>query len=1128
MKAQLLLPLTVSFILNVFFLTQGLAAQQNGVQVDVAAVYQKALPGIKKIRKFLKAENTFDARIYRRLRNGLKKGNYTLVSNILKHIENAGGNKVDAEVEKLRTLLGKNGVALFQNTQGGGDNLVAKKPVSIHWTGYVGGNRAKIGQIPALSAPTLNPATASASYAATPSTVCTVDAKTGVLAIVGVGNCKITLTATPSDPSTHTVTKASLIVTIDSGTQTISSSNPYGSGASALVIGESLALQSAPTGGVTTLEYQTTNSGVCTVGANSGDVTADTTGSCVVQARWTASSDYNASPWTTIHTFTVSKKNQSAVTVANPYGQNPSVKVDATLAIATAPAGGYGTLEYQSGDTGACTVNASGAVTGVSTVGTCTIQARFAGNNAYTSTPWANIATIAVNAKEVAPTPVTVSWRGYAEGNEARVGQTAPALRAPVLSPPAARASYSAAPAKVCSIESATGKLSVHGAGICRIALTATDGQTSAMANITVLVHKGEQSAPAAKGLYGPDPGVNIGATLAVSAAPSGGHGRLEYQSTTSHLCAVDTATGEVSGSASGNCLIQVRWTGDANYLASPWANTSFIAVTKEQRQTLQLIGNFPLEVQNFYTVSSYLGEVVDIKLGMKNPGTGTANYSLSSSSSWIISASPGQIGAGENVVVPITLICQESTPETLSGTLNITAGGKTAAVKVELDCIKRTELLSIRSWPAPSPFQARMGETVASGLHFGWYDDYLTNYGRGSVGYEKYYKVTTNTPDVTIQDSEGTSTETDQWQIYFPPYYYKVTHTCKTPGYKEIEFTLKVTFERRNYGSDPGKGIEGRVKKVIWPVNCLPDDSPAVQVSFFQGPLISELRYTKKGSGWSVQPYHASSMIEGRKTFLGVRLKHASSSSPSLKARIGSTTVTAFDTKTSNDDSGNYTEYTYELPGSSVRQYSQLLLIVTSGGEFSSPHNAITVALREFPFLPPKPLKFRFVPIRRENEKPLDKKVIATNALEYKKVLEDFLPVSSVEAEVGEEIVLDHDGLAGSIFSPLKPLRYKREGKNSQTFYYFFYPCQGTCLNKGARGSLAAMSGISRGGTGFPSLKTVVHEAGHGFGLGHPDDSLSSGYLPYQLGVDIWPRAGGRASLGQAKPYRKNVWRRR
>ena len=506
MKAQLLLPLTVSFILNVFFLTQGLAAQQNGAQVDVAAVYQKALPGIKKIRKFLKAENTFDARIYRRLRNGLKKGNYTLVSNILKHIENAGGNKVDAEVEKLRTLLGKNGVALFQNTQGGGDNLVAKKPVSIHWTGYVGGNRAKIGQIPALSAPTLNPATASASYAATPSTVCTVDAKTGVLAIVGVGNCKITLTATPSDSSTHTVTKASLIVTIDSGTQTISSSNPYGNGASALVIGESLALQSAPTGGVTTLEYQTTSSGVCTVGANSGDVTADTTGSCVVQARWTASSDYNASPWTTIHTFTVSKKNQSAVTVANPYGQNPSVKVDATLAIATAPAGGYGTLEYQSGDTGACTVNASGAVTGVSTVGTCTIRARFAGNNAYASTPWANIATIAVNAKEVTPTPVTVSWRGYAGGNEARVGQTAPALRAPVLSPPAARASYSAAPAKVCSIESATGKLNVHGAGICRIALTATDGQTSAMANITVLVHKGEQSAPAAKGLYGTDP----------------------------------------------------------------------------------------------------------------------------------------------------------------------------------------------------------------------------------------------------------------------------------------------------------------------------------------------------------------------------------------------------------------------------------------------------------------------------------------------------------------------------------------------------------------------------------------------------------------------------------------------
>ena len=278
----------------------------------------------------------------------------------------------------------------------------AKTPVSVQWTGYVGGNTVSVGQVvPALSTPTLNPTSATASYAATPATVCTVNSSSGALTIVGAGSCQITLTATPGDSSTHTATEASVTVTINPGVQTLSSSNSYGSGASTLVVGEFLVLQNAPTGGVTTLEYQTTSSGVCTVDRNSGDVTADAAGSCVAQARWTASSDYSASAWTTIHTFSINKKTQSALTVTNPYGQSPSVNVGATLAITTTPSGGHGPLEYQSGNTGACTVNASGAVSGVSTNGTCTIQARFAGNNAYASTAWANIATISVQDQQV-------------------------------------------------------------------------------------------------------------------------------------------------------------------------------------------------------------------------------------------------------------------------------------------------------------------------------------------------------------------------------------------------------------------------------------------------------------------------------------------------------------------------------------------------------------------------------------------------------------------------------------------------------------------------------------------------------------------------------------------------------
>ncbi len=269
------------------------------------SVYQQALPKIKEIRKLLKGEGAFEASIYRRLRNAMERKKYKLVSNILKHLENMGSDKVDAKIENLRTFLKEQGISQFQEIQAGGDALVAKTPVAIHWSGYQGGNRASIGQIPALLPPTLNPADATASYVAIPVSICTVDAATGALAIVGVGNCKITLTATPADSSTHSVAKASLIVTINPGVQTVSATGAYGSGDLVLIPGKSLLLQNAPTGGVTTLEYQSASSGICTVEPASGEVTADAAGNCLVQARWVASSDYSASAWTEIANITI-------------------------------------------------------------------------------------------------------------------------------------------------------------------------------------------------------------------------------------------------------------------------------------------------------------------------------------------------------------------------------------------------------------------------------------------------------------------------------------------------------------------------------------------------------------------------------------------------------------------------------------------------------------------------------------------------------------------------------------------------------------------------------------------------------------------------------------------------------
>ncbi len=585
MKTALLI---VSLFLNLFSLPEEIRAQENNAQVDVASVYKKGLPVIRKIRSLLKAEGKLNTKTYRRLRSGLRKGNYQAVSTILNQIESVGGNSVDAAVRKLRKILRNNGVALFQNTpQAGGETLATLIPVAITWTGYANGNGATVGQIPpALNPPTLNPSSATASYAATPSTVCTVDSGTGALTIVGAGSCKITLTATPADPAANTAGTVNLAITIGPGAQTVTSNNPYGSGTLALSVEGFLALQTRPIGGSTTLKYQSTDASVCTVGATSGDVTGDAVGTCVVQAQWVASSNYNASPWTTIHTFTVGKGNQAAPSRNNIYGASPTVGTGQTLAVATTPSGGggHGTLEYQSTDTSACTVSDTTGTVTAKTVASCRIRVRWRGDANYHPSPWHNILSIT-------PTqttrPVTIAWAGYAGGNVATVGQTVPALSAPTLNPSTSTASYSATPAAICRVNSQTGALTIVGAGNCEVSLTATPADATAhtpqTASITVTVARGSQTIsfhlPYYYGSYR-ESALNVGKFLILRRAPTGGHTSLEYKTNNPGVCTVDES-GHATGHATGSCAVQARWVENANYDASPWTTIHTFTVGK-------------------------------------------------------------------------------------------------------------------------------------------------------------------------------------------------------------------------------------------------------------------------------------------------------------------------------------------------------------------------------------------------------------------------------------------------------------------------------------------------------------------------------------------------------------------
>ena len=577
MKKTLFSFLVASFFLNVSSLTGVFATQQNGAQIDVAAVYQKALPRIKKIRKLQKAEKTFDARIYRRLRNGLRKGNYPLVSNVLGHIENIGGNKVDGEVEKLRTFLGNQGIALFQNPQQGGETLAAKTPVAIQWTGYAGGNMAQVGQAaPALSTPTLNPATAIASYSATPASVCSVNSATGALGLVGVGSCEIILTATPTDSSTHTVAKASATVTIGQGNQSAPTGNNIYGQSPALTVGETLAIATTPSGsGHGSLEYQSGDTSICTVDA-AGTVTAKAPGTCAVKVRWVGDANYHPSPWHDILSITLTQKTRPVTIGWTGYAGGNVAKVGQAAPALSTPTlnPASATASYSATPGAVCTVNPTTGALQIKAAGSCEITLTATPADSAHTSQTASVTVTVGRGEQTVNFHLPYYYRSYAD-SYLHVGKFLTLRRTPTGGHTSLE--YKSSNPGVCTVYSNSGHVSGNTTGSCDVQARWVENaryNASPWTTIhTFRVRKGEQAAPTGNNIYGNAPALAAGNTLSVATAPSGGgeHGTLEYQSTTTSVCTINGNTGVVTAKAVGACKARVRWRGNGNYNSSPW-----------------------------------------------------------------------------------------------------------------------------------------------------------------------------------------------------------------------------------------------------------------------------------------------------------------------------------------------------------------------------------------------------------------------------------------------------------------------------------------------------------------------------------------------------------------------------
>ena len=298
---------------------------------------------------------------------------------------------------------------------------------------------------PTMTAPT--GAQTALSYSASPASVCTVDAATGALSIVGAGVCAVTATAAAD--ADHEEATAEFAVEVFKAAQTLvgfayePASIAYGDPAPALM---------APTGARTPLSYSASPTAVCAVDAATGALTVRGSGDCVATVE--AAGDANHLGAAAEFTVEVSKAAQALVGFAY---EPASIAYGDPAPALIVPTGAGTALSYSASPASVCTVDAATGALSIVGAGVCTVTATAAADPNHEEAT----AEFAVEVFKAAQTLVGFAY----EPASIAYGDPAPAVRAPT----GARTplSYSASPTAVCAADAATGTLTVHGPGDC-------------------------------------------------------------------------------------------------------------------------------------------------------------------------------------------------------------------------------------------------------------------------------------------------------------------------------------------------------------------------------------------------------------------------------------------------------------------------------------------------------------------------------------------------------------------------------------------------------------------------------------------------------------------------------------
>ena len=520
---------------------------------------------------------------------------------------------------------------------------------------------------------------------------CSVDPVSGSVTGIaaGINNCKIILTLfeTGHDDLVHIYTisvKSRKIVV--AGKSDEQKWGDYGT----VRVGEKAT--SAPAIGATTptivSKSYTTGSGStgCTVDSASGSITGNSygTNNCKIVLTLSATNHANL-----VYTYTMSIQPGTQKGVRWNL-TTTSVHVDdgELILSALSNVNASATVTYTVTDSGTtnCRFKGSAGINArtlmFDTAGTCRVKATVT-RPEYNS--WnSSVVDISVTNNP----PVEITWTGYGNGsNTATFGQSAPSLVAPTLNPTTATATYSAT-GNACSVMS-DGTLALLSVGSCLVTLTATPANNSnaiGTASVTVTVNKGNQVVPAVSNIYGSKPDLATGGTLNIIAAPVGGHGTVEYDSSNLKICQVDETTGTVTALLNGNCIIQARWSGNSNYNPSEWVSMQTIKVKR---------GTITIDDPGSFTGNLAVGgDTLTPGIPSITPSTATVSYSLDTGETdcTLVTPSTGEVRAANVEVTPGTTAC------TIVLTAALT-GYNSLAINISVNLLK--DSLSFNSPPS-------------------------------------------------------------------------------------------------------------------------------------------------------------------------------------------------------------------------------------------------------------------------------------------------------------------------------------------------------------------------------------------------------------------------------------------